>query len=121
MPYAAPCSIAAIAFLSRAILSVQSEFIRSLAYSSASFSASYSGTQSSAAALGVGAQPALPALRCLDPAEGAAHVGDLGMTEVEEHFRILHEELDVSRAFCGHTNLQNVDRSILLPGTYPTA
>ena len=56
MPYAAPCSIAAIAFSSRAILSTQSEFIRSLAYSSASFSASYSGTQSSAAALGVGAR-----------------------------------------------------------------
>jgi len=24
-------------------------------------------------------------------------------------------------AFCGHTNINNVDSSILLPGTYPTA
>jgi L-lactate dehydrogenase (cytochrome)/glycolate oxidase len=24
-------------------------------------------------------------------------------------------------AFCGHTNLQNVDRSILVPGSYPVA
>jgi hypothetical protein len=24
-------------------------------------------------------------------------------------------------AFCGHTNIQNVDQSILLPGTFPKA
>jgi L-lactate dehydrogenase (cytochrome)/glycolate oxidase len=23
-------------------------------------------------------------------------------------------------AFCGHTNIQNVDKRILLPGSYPT-
>ena len=23
-------------------------------------------------------------------------------------------------AFCGHTNIQNVDTGILLPGTFPT-
>ena len=35
--------------------------------------------------------------------------------------QILHKELDVTMAFCGHTNIQNVGRSILVPGTYPTA
>ena len=30
----------------------------------------------------------------------------------------LHKELDVTMAFCGHTQLTNVDRSILVPGTY---
>jgi hypothetical protein len=24
-------------------------------------------------------------------------------------------------AFCGHTNIQNVNTNILLPGTFPTA
>jgi isopentenyl diphosphate isomerase/L-lactate dehydrogenase-like FMN-dependent dehydrogenase len=27
--------------------------------------------------------------------------------------------LDITMAFCGHTNIQNVGPSILLPGTYP--
>jgi L-lactate dehydrogenase (cytochrome) len=34
--------------------------------------------------------------------------------------QIIHKELDVTMAFCGHTNLQNVDKRILLAGTYPT-
>ena len=29
-------------------------------------------------------------------------------------------ELDVTMAFCGHTQIGNVNRSIRLPGTYPT-
>ena len=32
---------------------------------------------------------------------------------------ILHKELDVTMAFCGHTNIQNVDTRILIPGSYP--
>jgi L-lactate dehydrogenase (cytochrome)/glycolate oxidase len=27
----------------------------------------------------------------------------------------------VTMAFCGHTNIQNVDKGILIPGTFPTA
>jgi L-lactate dehydrogenase (cytochrome)/glycolate oxidase len=40
---------------------------------------------------------------------------------VSKALAMIHKELDVTMAFCGHTNLQNVDRSILLPGTYPVA
>ena len=39
---------------------------------------------------------------------------------VSKALQILHKELDVSMAFCGHTNIQNVDTRILLPGTFPT-
>jgi L-lactate dehydrogenase (cytochrome)/glycolate oxidase len=34
--------------------------------------------------------------------------------------QIIHKELDVTMAFCGHTDIRNVNRDILLPGTYPT-
>ena len=34
---------------------------------------------------------------------------------------IIHKELDLTMAFCGHTDINTVDRSILLPGTYPEA
>jgi len=48
-------------------------------------------------------------------------LGAFGEAGVTKALQILHKELDVSMAFCGHTNLQNVDRSILVPGTYPVA
>ncbi|ADV00929.1 alpha-hydroxy-acid oxidizing protein [Alicycliphilus denitrificans] len=48
-------------------------------------------------------------------------LGAFGEAGVTKALQIIHKELDVSMAFCGHTNLQNVDRSILVPGTYPTA
>ncbi|MBI3728402.1 MAG: L-lactate dehydrogenase, partial [Burkholderiales bacterium] len=40
---------------------------------------------------------------------------------VTKALQMIHKELDTTMAFCGHTQLSNVDRSILLPGTYPTA
>lgn len=43
-------------------------------------------------------------------------MGEAGVTRALE---ILYKELDVTMAFCGHTQLQKVDRSILVPGTYP--
>jgi L-lactate dehydrogenase (cytochrome) len=46
---------------------------------------------------------------------GLGAMGEAGVTRALE---CIHKELDVSMAFCGHTNLQNVDRSILLPGSY---
>jgi len=49
---------------------------------------------------------------------GLGAMGEAGVTKVLE---ILHKELDVSMAFCGHTQLQNVTRDILVPGTFPTA
>ncbi|UOB07389.1 alpha-hydroxy-acid oxidizing protein [Diaphorobacter sp. LI3] len=48
-------------------------------------------------------------------------LGAFGEAGVTKALQILHKELDVTMAFCGHTNIQNVGRSILVPGTYPTA
>jgi L-lactate dehydrogenase (cytochrome) len=47
-------------------------------------------------------------------------LGAMGEAGVTKALQILHKELDVTMAFCGHTDIQNVDRSILLPGTFPT-
>ena len=47
-------------------------------------------------------------------------LGAMGEAGVSKALQIIHKELDVTMAFCGHTNIKNVDRSILLPGTYPT-
>ena len=41
--------------------------------------------------------------------------GEEGVTKALE---IIHKELDITMAFCGHTNINTVDKSILLPGTY---
>jgi L-lactate dehydrogenase (cytochrome) len=46
-------------------------------------------------------------------------LGAMGEEGVSKALQILHKELDVTMAFCGHTNIQNVDRRILLPGTIP--
>lgn len=48
-------------------------------------------------------------------------LGAFGEAGVTKALQIIHKELDVSMAFCGHTNIQTVDRSILVPGTYPLA
>ena len=49
---------------------------------------------------------------------GLGAMGQLGVTRALE---IIHKELDVTMAFCGHTQIGTVNREILLPGTYPTA
>ena len=46
-------------------------------------------------------------------------LGAMGEAGVTKALQIIHKELDVTMAFCGHTNIQNVNRDILLPGTYP--
>jgi L-lactate dehydrogenase (cytochrome) len=48
-------------------------------------------------------------------------LGAMGEEGVLKALQIIHKELDVTMAFCGHTQLTNVDSSILLPGTFPTA
>jgi L-lactate dehydrogenase (cytochrome)/glycolate oxidase len=48
-------------------------------------------------------------------------LGAMGEEGVMKALQILHKELDVTMAFCGHTQLTNVTRDILVPGTYPTA
>ncbi|QPF74736.1 alpha-hydroxy-acid oxidizing protein [Roseateles sp. DAIF2] len=47
-------------------------------------------------------------------------LGAMGREGVAKALEIIHKELDLTMAFCGHTQLRNVDRSILLPGTFPT-
>ena len=46
-------------------------------------------------------------------------LGALGEAGVTRALQILHKELDITMAFCGRTRIEQVDRSILLPGTYP--
>ena len=47
-------------------------------------------------------------------------LGAMGEAGVTKALQILHKELDITMAFCGRTNIQQVDRSILLPGSFPT-
>ena len=49
-------------------------------------------------------------------AYGLGAMGEAGVTRA---LQILHKELDVTMAFCGHTQLKDVDRSILLARTIP--
>jgi L-lactate dehydrogenase (cytochrome) len=49
---------------------------------------------------------------------GLGAMGEAGVTKALE---IIHKELDITMAFCGRTDINKVDSSILLPGTYPTA
>jgi L-lactate dehydrogenase (cytochrome) len=48
-------------------------------------------------------------------------LGAMGEAGVLKALQILHKELDVTMAFCGHTDIHNVDQRILLPGSFPTA
>ena len=47
-------------------------------------------------------------------------LGAMGEQGVTKALQIIHKELDLTMAFCGRTNVADVDRSILLPGTFPT-
>jgi len=49
---------------------------------------------------------------------GLGAMGEAGVTKALE---VIHKELDITMAFCGHTDIHNVDRCILLPGTFPQA
>jgi L-lactate dehydrogenase (cytochrome) len=48
---------------------------------------------------------------------GLGAMGEAGVTKALE---IIHKELDLTMAFCGRTRIEQVDKTILLPGTYPT-
>ncbi len=48
-------------------------------------------------------------------------LGAMGQEGVSKALQIIHKELDLTMAFCGRTRIADVDRGILLPGTYPTA
>ncbi|MEH3087213.1 MAG: alpha-hydroxy acid oxidase [Xylophilus ampelinus] len=47
-------------------------------------------------------------------------LGAFGEAGVTRALQIIHKELDLSMAFCGHRDIETVGRDILLPGTYPT-
>ena len=47
-------------------------------------------------------------------------LGAMGEAGVSKALEIIHKELDLTMAFCGHTQLRNVDRGVLLPGSFPT-
>jgi L-lactate dehydrogenase (cytochrome) len=46
-------------------------------------------------------------------------LGALGEAGVTKCLEILAKELDITMALCGRTRIEMVDRSILLPGTFP--
>ena len=48
-------------------------------------------------------------------------LGAMGEAGVSKALEIIHKELELSMAFCGRTQIDQVDTSMLLPGTFPTA
>ena len=48
-------------------------------------------------------------------------LGALGESGVTRCLEIIHKELDLTMAFCGHTDLRRVDRSVLLAPACPAA
>ncbi len=47
---------------------------------------------------------------------GLGAMGEAGVTRALE---IIHRELDLTMAFCGRTQIAQVDRSVLVPGSHP--
>jgi L-lactate dehydrogenase (cytochrome) len=47
-------------------------------------------------------------------------LGAMGQAGVTKALEILHKEMDITMAFCGRTDINTIDKSILLPGSYPT-
>ncbi len=47
-------------------------------------------------------------------------LGAMGQAGVTKALEIIQKELDLTMAFCGRTDINTVDKSILLPGSYPT-
>jgi L-lactate dehydrogenase (cytochrome) len=48
-------------------------------------------------------------------------LGAYGQEGVTKMLQMVHKELDLTMAFCGRTDINTVDKSILLPGTFPVA
>jgi L-lactate dehydrogenase (cytochrome) len=46
-------------------------------------------------------------------------LGALGEAGVTKALEIIHKEMDITMALCGRTDINTIDKSILLPGTYP--
>ena len=50
----------------------------------------------------------------------AYSLGAMGEAGVSKALEIIRNELDLTMAFCGHTDINTVGKDILLPGTFPT-
>jgi len=48
-------------------------------------------------------------------------LGAMGEAGVTKALQIIHKELDITMAFCGHTRLTDVDANILVPAASPGA
>lgn len=48
-------------------------------------------------------------------------LGAMGEAGVTKALELIKHELEISMAFCGHTDIRTVDKGILLPGTFPVA
>ncbi len=48
---------------------------------------------------------------------GLGAMGEAGVTKALE---IIHKELDLTMALCGRTDINTIDKTVLLPGSYPT-
>ena len=46
-------------------------------------------------------------------------LGAMGQAGVTRSLEIIHKELDTTMALCGRTDINTIDKSILLPGHYP--
>jgi L-lactate dehydrogenase (cytochrome) len=46
-------------------------------------------------------------------------LGAMGEAGVIKALELIKHELEISMAFCGHTDIRTVDKGILLPGTFP--
>jgi len=46
-------------------------------------------------------------------------LGAMGEAGVSKCLEIIAKELDVTMAFCGHTDIREVNKRILLPGSLP--
>lgn len=44
-------------------------------------------------------------------------LGAMGEEGVSKVLQLIHRELDLTMAFCGHTQIRTVDRNILLPAS----
>jgi len=42
----------------------------------------------------------------------------MGQAGVSKALELIHKELDLTMGFCGRTDINTVDKSILLPGTF---
>jgi len=45
-------------------------------------------------------------------------LGAMGQAGVTKALEIIHNELDLSMAFCGRTSVKDIDHSVILPGSF---